>query len=145
MIVPDVNLLIYAADRDSGWHREASAWWEKSLNGSERIGLTWVTILGFIRVATNSRVVRTAVSPARAIETVRTWLSVPAVRIVEPGERHAEILFELLERLGTAGNLTTDAHLAAFAIEFHARIATNDADFLRFPGVRWFNPLATSS
>lgn len=73
---------------------------------------------------------------------VRSWLAHPRVTIIAPGEQHAVILFGLLERLGVAGNLTTDAHLAALAIEYQAELASTDADFARFPGLRWFNPLA---
>jgi len=76
-----------------------------------------------------------------AIRTVRAWLNLPRVRIVAPGDRHAEILFGLLDRLGTAGNLTTDAHLAALAIEYQAELVSADTDFARFPQLRWFNPL----
>jgi toxin-antitoxin system PIN domain toxin len=76
-----------------------------------------------------------------AIRAVRAWLDVPRVQIVSPGEHHAEILFGLLDRLGTAGSLTTDAHLAALAIEYQAELVSADADFARFPGLRWFNPL----
>jgi len=76
-----------------------------------------------------------------AIRRVRTWLDHPRIQILTPGERHAEILFRLLTHLGTAGNLTTDAHLAALAIEYQAELVSTDADFARFPGLRWFNPL----
>jgi hypothetical protein len=72
-------------------------------------------------------------------------LDLPNVDIVEPGPRHAEILFRLLRQVGVAGNLTTDAHLAALAIEHQAQLASTDHDFARFPGLRWFNPLARSS
>jgi len=72
---------------------------------------------------------------------VREWLAHPRVQLLTPGEKHAEILFRLIEAVGTAGDLTTDAHLAALAIEYRAEIATTDTDFARFPGVRWCNPL----
>ncbi len=72
---------------------------------------------------------------------VRSWLAHPNVSILHPGERHAEILFGLLETLGAAGNLTTDAHLAALAIEHQVELHSTDADFVRFPGLRWTNPI----
>jgi predicted nucleic acid-binding protein len=72
----------------------------------------------------------------------RSWLGQPQVSVLHPGDRHAEILFGLLGSLGTAGNLTTDAHLAALAIEYQAELHTTEADFKRFPGLRWSNPLA---
>ena len=80
--------------------------------------------------------------PAEATRRARSWLASPRVQTLLPGETHAEILFGLLERLGAAGNLTTDAHLAALAIEYQAELASTDADFARFPGLRWFNPIA---
>jgi hypothetical protein len=76
-----------------------------------------------------------------AVGIVRSWLRQPIVRVLVPGEAHGEILFRLLEELGTAGNLTSDAHLAAIAIEYQAEVASTDNDFARFPGLRWFNPL----
>ena len=65
----------------------------------------------------------------------------PSVQILTPGESHADILFRLIEQVGTAGNLTTDAHLAALAIEYQAELASTDTDFARFKGLRWFNPI----
>ena len=73
---------------------------------------------------------------------MRTWLAQPYVTVIDPGPRHSGILFGLLESLGTAGNLTTDAHLAALAIEHQAELHSTDADFARFPGLRWTNPLS---
>ena len=106
------------------------------------MGLPWVTILGFIRITTHRGILRSPIFPADAIGIVRSWLRVPRVQILTPGEAHAEILFGLLEKVGSAGNLTTDAHLAALAIEYQAELASTDADFARFPGLRWFNPIA---
>jgi toxin-antitoxin system PIN domain toxin len=103
--------------------------------------LCWAVILGFIRIATHRRILENPMRPADAIRRVRSWLAVPGVQILVPGESHAEILFGLLEHLGTAGNLTTDAHLAALAIEYQAELASTDADFARFPNLRWFNPV----
>jgi len=97
-------------------------------------------MLGFIRVSTIARLTKRPLFPREAVASVRTWLSAPGVQIVIPGEEHAELVFTLLEELGTAGNLTTDVHLAALAIEYNAEIATTDADFARFRGLRWFNP-----
>jgi uncharacterized protein len=91
---------------------------------------------------THRQILNNPLFPADAIRRVRAWLAVPNLQILIPGEGHAEILFGLLERLGTAGNLTTDAHLAALAIEYQAEVASTDADFSRFPGLRWFDPTA---
>jgi len=142
VIIPDVNLLVYAHDSKAARHSEARLWWEEALSSTRTVGIPWVAVLGFLRIMTNPRIMRTAMLPSDAIRRVRAWLAQPQVEIVTPGERHAEILFGLLEELGTAGNLTTDAHLAALAIEYRAELASTDADFARFPRLRWFNPLA---
>lgn len=141
MILPDVNILIHAYDRDSPRHRGARAWWETTLAQPRPVGLAWITALGFIRITTHRGIFSNPLTAADAIRRVRGWLHHPNVQILTPGEEHGEILFRLLEQLGTAGNLTTDAHLAALAIEYQAELASTDADFGRFAGLRWFNPL----
>ena len=105
------------------------------------VGMPWVTMLGFIRIMTHRGILGNPMMVQDAIRRVRTWLNHPRVQVLTPGEQHGEILFRLLEQLGTAGNLTTDAHLAALAIEYQAELASTDTDFARFPGLRWFNPL----
>jgi hypothetical protein len=142
MIVPDINLLIHAYNSESRVHDAARAWWETLLNGTQPVGLAWVTALGFIRIATHRQILATPLPVPAACARVRAWLSQPCVTIVHPGERHADILIGLLERLGTAGNLTTDAHLAALCIEHQAQLHSTDADFARFAGLRWSNPVA---
>jgi hypothetical protein len=142
MILVDVNVLIHAYDSESPVHDTVRDWWERTLRGPCPVALSWVTILGFIRIMTNRRIMQAPIGVAEATADARSWLEHPRVQLLEPGERHAETLFALLEELGTAGNLTTDAHLAALAIEYQAEIASTDTDFARFPGLRWFNPLA---
>ena len=142
MILPDVNLLLHAYNSESPVHPAARAWWEDLLNGTESVGLPWATLLGFIRIATHRHILTRPMPVAMACGHARVWLARPNVMVLEPGARHAEILFGLLESLGTAGNLTTDAHLAALAIEHQAEIHSTDADFARFQGLRWVNPLA---
>jgi toxin-antitoxin system PIN domain toxin len=99
-------------------------------------------MLGFIRITTHRSILKSPVAVGDALQRVQTWLDHPHVQIVDPGEKHAEILFRLLSKVGSGGNLTTDAHLAALAIEYQAELVSADADFSRFPGVRWLNPLA---
>jgi toxin-antitoxin system PIN domain toxin len=142
MLIPDVNILVYAYDSTSPHSERARAWWETTLRQPRIVGLPWATSIGFIRVITNRGIWDKPLPPKDAIAIVRTWLGHPRVRIVNPGERHAEILFDLLLDLGIAGNLTSDAHLAALAIEYQAELVSTDTDFARFPGLRWFNPLA---
>ena len=141
VIVPDVNLLIHAYNTDSAHHAAARAWWEGLLNGTRPVGLAWAVILGFIRITTHRQVLADPLPVAAACAHVRAWLRQPYAVHLDPGPRHAEILFSLLESVGTAGNLTTDAHLAALAIEHQAELHSTDADFARFPGLRWANPL----
>ena len=142
MIIPDINLLVHAYNRESSVHEAARRWWEGALNATRPVGLAWVIILGFIRITTHRQVLTSPWSVAVACANARAWLNQPQVGILHPGERHADILFGLLKSVGTAGNLTTDAHLAALAIEHQAELHSTDADFTRFPGLRWINPLA---
>ena len=142
MIVPDINLLIHAYNSESRVHEAARAWWEGLLNGTRPVGLPWLSMLGFIRIATHRQVLSRPLPASAACARVRSWLAQPCVAVLEPGSRHADILFGLLDHLGTAGNLTTDAHLAALCIEHQAELHSTDADFARFPGLRWRNPVA---
>lgn len=141
MIIPDINLLLYACDSGSPFHARAAAWWEKCLSGSEPVGLPPVVVFGFLRIGTHGRVFRHPMTPAEAAKHVRSWLAQPVVQLLELGNDHVEQVLGLLEKLGTAGNLVTDAQLAALAMDSGAVLHTADADFLRFPGLKWLNPL----
>lgn len=140
MILPDVSILVHAYNHQSRQNRVVRAWWEETLTLPRPVGLPWVTILGFVRITTRRGLSKNPLSPTDAINLVRSWLNVPGVQILTPGEMHAEIFFRLIEHVGTAGDLTTDAHLAALAIEYQAELVSTDTDFARFPGLRWFNP-----
>ena len=141
MIVPDVNLLIHAYNATSPVHGKARHWWEALMNGTRPIGLTWIATAGFIRITTNHRILAHPLPAKVACSHVRSWLGRPIVSVLQPGARHADLLFGFLESLGTAGNLTTDAQLAAIAVEFQAELHSTDADFSRFQGLKWKNPL----
>lgn len=141
MILVDVNLLVYAHDETSKQHAAAKKWWEGQLNGSKMIGLSWVGVLGFIRLLTNPRIYDNPYSPAEVMAIVKTWLDQPQVKIIHPSEQHFALLANLIDQAGTAGNLTTDAHLAALAIERGLILQTADTDFARFPGLKCNNPL----
>lgn len=141
MIVPDINLLLYAYDSASPFHSKAAAWWQTCLSGTEPVGLAQVVVFGFVRIGTNNRVFRNPLTPAEAAAHVRSWQSRPIVQILEPQADHVAQVLELLETLGTAGNFVTDAQLAALATEHGAVLHTADSDFLRFRGLRWFNPI----
>jgi uncharacterized protein len=141
MIIPDINILVHAHNLEAREHKPARAWWENTLGSVRPIGLPWASILGFIRVTTLPRLAKRPLYPREATGYVKGWLASRNVSIITPGETHAQLVFDLLDELGTAGNLTTDAHLAALAIEYRAELASTDADFARFRGLRWFNPL----
>jgi hypothetical protein len=141
MILPDINLLVYAYDASSPHHERARVWWEEKLNGSLMIGLSWVALLGFIRLLTNGRIFHNPYPVAEVLDIVASWLEQPNVRIIHTTDHHFEGFAGLIRQAGTAGNLTTDAHLAALAIERGLVLHTTDADFARFPGLKWKNPL----
>lgn len=142
MILPDVNLLLMAHVRNSALHGAARIWWEETLASAPPIGLPWAVILGFLRLSTSRAVLAEPRSVEESCAVARSWLERRNVFVIHPGERHADLLFGLLEAAGTAGNLTTDAHLAALAIEHQCELNSTDTDFARFPGLRWRNPLA---
>lgn len=141
MIVPDINLLLYASITSFAEHPEARRWWEEALNGEQEVGLAAPALFGFIRIATNPRIFTTPMPVDKAMVYVQEWLDRPQVRFLLPGPRHLEVAFRLLRELGTAGNLTTDVQLAALAIEYQGTLHSNDTDFGRFTGLRWVNPL----
>ena len=137
----DLNLLLYAVDASAPRHKPARTWLESVLSGSETVALPWAVLVGFVRLSTKSAVFASPLSSAIALDIVDEWLAQPAVTTVAPGARHAAVLRELLSDLGTAGNIVSDAHLAALAIEHGAELCSCDADFSRFPGLRWTDPL----
>ena len=141
MIVPDLNLLIYAHNDGAPRHGEARRWWEGLVNGAERVGVPWAVSLGFMRLTTNRRMLERPMAPERAVDCVREWFRYPHVAPLRPGPDHLPLLREQLAHAGAGGNLVTDAHIAALAIEYGAEIHSNDADFGRFPALRWRNPL----
>lgn len=136
MVVVDANVLLYAVDQDSAYHGEAFSWLDSSLAGAESVGFAWMVLLAFVRLATNGAVFPMPMSTGEALDQVDAWLGAPAAVIAQPTPRHAGLLRGLLGETGTGGNLTTDAHLAALALEHRADIVSYDRDFGRFPGVR---------
>lgn len=141
MIVVDLTLIMAAVNSRDPKHRAARAWWEAQLNGSAPIGLSWLVILGFIRLATHPKVFPEPLLLADAIAMVDAWLARPNVQIVQVMPQHWNILQNMLHAVGHGAALTMDAHLACLAIEHNAEIATADDDFSHFPGLKWRNPL----
>ena len=141
MILVDVNILVYASNAEADQHAASRAWLDGQLNGAVPVGLPWVSLLGFLRIATNARAFRTPLTIASAWRQVTDWLAVETAWTPAPTERHAAVLGELLTLPGVHGNLVPDAHLAALAIEHGLTLCSTDGDFARFPGLSWRNPL----
>lgn len=141
MRLPDANLLLYAYDASSVHNERARPWLEEQLSGVETFAFAWVVVLAFVRLVTNPRVFESPLRIDEALDALDAWLTAPCATVVHPGPRHLVVLRQLLEPLGTGGNLTSDAHLAALALEHDAELCSADADFSRFPGIRWSNPL----
>lgn len=141
MKLPDVNLLLYALDAASPHHARAKPWLEQALSGTEPVGFAWPVLLAFLRLSTRAQLFDNPLKPAEAFDVIEGWLAQPPALVLHPTERHSGILRGLVLPLGTAGNITTDAHLAALAIEHGGEVCSADTDFARFPGLRWTNPL----
>ncbi len=140
MRLVDANVLLYAVNTASAHHDSSRTWLDEAVGGREPVGFAWTVLLAFLRLSTHPSVFARPLTPDEATGIVRAWLAQPAAVIVEPTARHADVLAGLLAEAGTAGNLVNDAHLAALAIEHAATVTTFDADFGRFPGVRWERP-----
>lgn len=141
MRIVDLNVLLYAVNSQAAEHAGARAWWEQALNDEEILGLPWVVLLGFLRLSTNPRVFPRPLSPTAAANKIDAWLMRDNVRVVREKDDHWDRLKPLLGDAGTAGNLTTDAHLAALALSHDAVLVSSDMDFRRFKDLRWENPL----
>lgn len=142
MKLVDLNLLLYAVNEDAPLHAGARRWWEAALASEEQVGLAWVVLLGFLRLCTRPVVLPHPLTVDQVFALIDEWIQRPSCVIAHPGDRHWTILKDLLRDSGTAANLTTDAHLAALAIEHEATLFSTDNDFARFSGLRYRNPLA---
>ncbi len=140
-MIVDANVLLYAVDTRSPFHEPAKAWLENSLNEPARIGLPWASLLAFQRICTHPRASANPLSPSEAWSFVADWLDADAAWVPVPGDRHAEIIRGLIVAGDLRGNLVTDAHLAALAIEHGVGVCSTDSDFARFPQITWVNPI----
>jgi uncharacterized protein len=138
--LPDANVLLYALDETSARHAGAKAWLDAALSGNGEVGFAWVVLLAVLRLTTKPAVFAHPLRPDEAFDVIDGWLAQPCALIVHPTVRHADLLRGLISAAGTAGNLTTDAHLAALSVEYGAAICSYDADFSRFPGVTLVDP-----
>ena len=141
MILVDANLLLYAYDPDAARHAASRRWLEDALSGSGLVRFAWVTLWAFMRISTNPRVFVRPLSTAEPHAIVASWLSEPNAGVLEPGDRHLEILGTLLQNGQAAGGLVMDAALAALAVEHGATLCSADRDFSRFPGLDWHDPI----
>ena len=141
MILVDANLLLYAHDPRSAHHEASRVWLQTMLSGPELVRFAWLTLWAFLRISTNPRVFERPLSAKEAEGLVSSWLAQPVAGLLEPGERHWEILTGLMQSGQTTGPLVMDAAIAAMAIEHGATLCTSDRDFARFPGLKWINPI----
>ena len=141
MIVPDVNVLVYALDATSPYHALARRWWDGVLSSDRPVGLCFPVVLGFVRLTTSRGLFESPLGVGEALDRVQSWLDQPQAVLLAPTARHWPIVSDLLRASRVGANLTTDAHIAAYAIEHAATLYSNDGDFDRFDGLRWKNPL----
>lgn len=137
----DVNLLLYAVVSGAPEHEAATRWLQEQLNGERRVGLPWESLVGFVRLSTNPRVLARPLGPESAWSIAEEWLAVPTVWIPGPTDQHARVFGELMARYRPTGKLVPDTHLAALAIEHGLDLYSADTDFARFAEIRWVNPL----
>lgn len=144
MIVPDVNLLLYAHHEDDPYHDAAKVWWSGLVEGTELVGVPWLVSSGFVRVITMRRMMLNPLPVTAAIELVIGWFDHPHIVPINPGSSHLTLFRRNLEAAGVGGNLVPDAHIAALAMEYQAEVHSSDSDFARFPGLMWRNPIRSS-
>lgn len=140
MILPDVNVLVYAHREDSPRHAPARAWLEAAVNGPEPLGLSDLVLSGFLRVVTHPRVFATPTPLDQALDFAEYVRSSPRAVRIHPGERHWEIFVDLCRGARAKGNLVPDAYLAAMAVEAGGTWISTDREYARFPGLRWKPP-----
>jgi toxin-antitoxin system PIN domain toxin len=140
MKLVDTNVLLYVSNPEAEHHSAAKRWLDGALAGRAPVGFAWLTLVGFVRIVSNPRIFDGAIAPSRAMDQVDHWLAARSATILQPGARHASLMRQLLDAVGSGGNLVPDAHLAALALEHRATMVSFDTDFGRFPGVRWETP-----
>ena len=141
MIIPDTNLLIYAYNAADPDHARAARWWRGLLGGRRDVGVPVVVILAFVRLTTSPRFLVQPLALETCLGLIESWFVRDHVRLLPPSGEHLPLLLRCLREAGAEGNLSTDAHLAALALEYNAELHTADTDFKRFAEVRYVNPL----
>lgn len=141
MRLVDVGLLLHAHDASSPGHAAARSWLETTLREGHPVGVAWVSVLAFLRIATNGRLLGNPMSAENALRAMRQLLAHGSVRLVEPGPQFWPILQRLIEDHSLEGAVVMDAALAALALEQDAVLCTTDPDFARFRGLQVLYPL----
>ena len=142
MLLVDANVLLYSVNTAAEQHVRARTWLDRVLGDDEPVGFAWTVILAFLRLATHPGVFRSPLDLDDAVGVLRDWLGQAPALVVQPTTRHLDLLAGLLGEAGTAGNLVSDAHLAALAVEHDATLVSFDTDFGRYRGLRWRQPEA---
>ena len=141
MILVDANILLYVEDSLSQHHEPARSWWDQQLSGSEPVCLCWPVLKAFLRIGTNARLHQRPLTVPEACSRIQSWFDQPCVRVIQPTESHWPLFQDMLKEGNATGNLVTDAHLAALAIEHNCILYSTDRDFARFSALKWLNPL----
>ncbi len=140
-ILPDLNLAVYAYNEEAPQYERAAFYWRARMQGSEPMLLTSVVLIGFVRIVTNRALLSAPYPMPEALAIVEEWLARPNVVRVEPGPAHFALFADLMRRARGGHRLTTDAHLAALALERGAVLHSHDRDFARWPELDWRDPL----
>jgi len=140
MILPDVNILLYAYDAASPFHAKARAWFETVL-ADEQVYFSWHTITGFVRIVTHPTALANPTTTEKAISIVSKWLELGNTHLVSLEKKNWPLFSSMLIEGQASGNLVMDAHLAAMAASCGAKLASTDRDFTRFPGIQLINPI----
>lgn len=141
MILPDVNVLVYAHREESERHEEYRIWLENVFCAGAAFGVSDLVLSGCLRILTHPRVFDPPTPASVALAFVRQVREHPHAVVIRPGPRHWQIFSELCEKTDARGNLVADAFLAALAIESGSEWITTDRDYARFPGLRFKHPL----
>lgn len=138
----DANILLYSVDETSRFHDDAAEWLTTALNGTRRVGLPWMSLTAFLRIATNQRASENPMAPEEAWSIIDGWLGAPTAWIPQPGAGHHDILRQLTIDRDLRAGLVSDAVLAALCIEHGLDVVSADSDFARFRELNWINPVA---
>lgn len=141
MILPDVNVLVYAFRKDAERHAAYRNWLERVVNGDSAFGVSEQVLSSVVRVTTHPKIFRRPSPPTEVFDSIRVLREHPLCRIIQPGARHWSLFQTLCLNARAKANLVTDAWHASLAIESGCTWITTDRDYARFPGLSWMHPL----